>query len=377
MSFLQQISTLKNKKLKFRSLLSLLVIVILMITLFVEAPRVSAQSGEEGVSFGIRPTVAFENRPETYSYFSYGLAPGVQMNDVALVMNSGTQAITLTIYAADGTTAQNGGTAFTEKGELSSGGSQGVSSWIQLGISELYLEPGEEVEVPFIVNVPPDATSGHHIAGLVVESSASDANLPEESNDSASFAVVVVKRVGVAIVIDVPGVHTAGLAIESLSFHEQDENGARFILAVHNSGNTFIKAEGILTISDTNDEKLAEFPYQLDTVLPGDRTIFYLSFPIVLTDSDYLLSASLIFGEGETKIADAEINLRDGQLVIDDAIEDSLLPPTITEIGPTEIEFSISEFIYKYRFILFGTLAFLGLIEVVVLIIYFLRKRNK
>ena len=63
------------------------------------------------VSFGIRPTKAHLDRPETFSYFSYKLAPGSVIADEALVMNSGDVPVTLTLYVADGITAVNGGTA--------------------------------------------------------------------------------------------------------------------------------------------------------------------------------------------------------------------------------------------------------------------------
>ena len=54
-----------------------------------------AQAGGD-VSFGIRPTRAFEDRPESFSYFSYSLEPGAVLSDAALVMNSGDVPVTPT-----------------------------------------------------------------------------------------------------------------------------------------------------------------------------------------------------------------------------------------------------------------------------------------
>ncbi len=126
-------------------------------------------AGDGNMSFGIRPTKADHGRPETFSYFSYQLvAPGAVMSDEALVMNSGDVPVTLKLFAADGITAINGGTSFAGQGQKISG----VAGWLSLAVTEISLEPGKDVVVPFTISVPADASPGHHVAGLVVEASA-------------------------------------------------------------------------------------------------------------------------------------------------------------------------------------------------------------
>lgn len=368
------------------------VIVFLIFVLVRANGAVNAQSGVEGSSFGIRPTKAYEDRAETFVYFSYELAPGVEVSDEALVMNNGSVPVTLKLYAADGITAQNGSTAFTEQGKTSTGGSQGVSNWINLQANEIALEPGQEITVPFTLKVPTDAEPGHHVAGLVVEAlpnegapsveseyeaSPNEATLPVKGESEAEFAVNVIQRVGVAVVVDVPGPHIAGLEIDNISLNQQDDNGATFVIAVHNIGNIFITAEGFLTITDTNLQTLATFPVELDTVLPGDQTIYYVNLPVNLSDSDYLVHASLTYEGGTAEIEGLEVKVRDGQPVIDSNVEESVIPPSIYEIILPKPGFDLSDFIYKNKNVIYGLLFSFAILDIVIVIMNIRKNRRK
>jgi hypothetical protein len=294
-------------------------------------PRIAQADGE--VSFGIRPTKAFEDRPETFSYFSYELTPGAVLTDEALVMNDGEVPVTLKLYAGDGITAINAGTSFGQQGEESTGASRGVSRWLSLSMTEIALEPGEEMVVPFTINVPSDAASGHHVAGLVVEA-------PPTEGGQGQLAVNVVRRVGVAVVIDVPGPHVAGLEITRSCLRQQDEQGATFEIDVRNTGNVFVKGEGSLPIADGNGEELASIPLSMDTVLPEDATTFQVTHPVRLADGDYLFTVLLDY-EGKTAVLEGvEMEVKDGRPEVGcDPPEQRALPPTdITVIVPPPTE---------------------------------------
>ena len=285
-----------------------------------------AQADDGQVSFGIRPTRASEHRPQTFSYFSYELAPGAVLTDEALVMNSGDVPVTLKLYAADGITAINGGTAFAQQGQESTGASRGVNRWLSLSVTEIALEPGEERVVPFTITVPSDASPGHHVAGLVLEA-------PPTEGGEGQFVVKVVQQAGVAVVIEVPGRHIAGLELSGASLRQQDDQGATFVIAVHNTGNIFLKGEGSLRIMDRNDEVLASIPLRMDTVLPGDEPTFQVTHPVHLADGDYLLAVVLNY-EGKTAVLEgAEIEVRDGQPAVEGEPQEGLLPSLIAEIG--------------------------------------------
>lgn len=265
---------------------------------------------EGNVSFGIRPTKAYVDNPESFGYFVHSLSPGESLSDEAMVMNSGDVPVALKLYAADATTALNCGTAFANEGQEGNG----VASWLSPSLSEIALEPGEETVVPFTISVPSDALPGQHTAGLVVE------NVPggeaaASSGDKARFAVTVARRAGVAVVIDVPGPHVAGLEITSIRLKEQDDNqGATFEIAVRNTGNVFVRGEGSLVIKDQGGTELASIPIKMDTVLAGDATQFQVTPNVRMADGSYLLSAALEYEAGKTAVLEGvEVKVRDGQ----------------------------------------------------------------
>jgi hypothetical protein len=307
---------------------------LFVIVLSFAVSPVSAQDGD-GVSFGIRPTIANEDRPETFSYFSYEMHPGDQLTDEALVMNSGSAAVTLKLYAADGNTAQNGGTSFTSQGEVSNGGSRGVSTWISLTMTDISLAPGEEVIVPFQLTVPADAAPGQHIAGLVVEALPVEDQLPTPAGgtDQANFTVNVIRRAGVAVVVDVPGTHTAGLEVTGASLYRQSDLGATFVVGIHNTGNILIKPVGFLCVNDANAAPLLNVPLSLDTILPGDETIYYITTPTRFNDGDYLLCVSLDYEGGTTALSGVGMKVRNGQPETAAEPGNGPTPDIITEIS--------------------------------------------
>ena len=296
------------------------------------------------VSFGIRPTSAFEDRPETFSYFSYSVEPGAVLSDAALVMNSGGVPVTLKLYAADGITAVNGGTAFAREGQEPTG----VNRWLSLSVTEVALELGAEMVVPFTITVPSDASPGQHVAGLVVAAPPIGDASPN-GEGGGQFSAMMVQQSAVAVVIDVSGPHVAGLEITGTCLKEQDELGATFVVAVRNTGNILVKGEGSVLIMDRNGQELASNPLKMGTVLAGDATSFQVRHPVHLADGDYLVTAVLnydgtaaVFGGEEQQtlppasLTGVEINVQDGQPKVGcerEDEEDAPPPASITEIG--------------------------------------------
>lgn len=293
----------------------------------------AAQEGD--ISFGIRPTRADKDRPETFSYFSYPASTGSILSDEALVINDGSVPLTLKLYAADGITAQNGGTAFTQPGQLSSGYSRGTSGWITLPADEVSLGPGEEQVIPFTVHVPADAGPGHHVAGLVVEAQPVEGDV-ESQEGQAQFAVNVVRRVGVAVVVDVAGEHVTEMGVTGVALQQQSEQGATFQITVHNSGNVYTKGEGYVLIRAKSGEELASLPWTMDTVLPGDTTFFNVTHPIRLGDGDYRATVLLTYAGKSAALEDVEIKVRNGQPVVTAVPGGGVLSPAITHIRPPQ-----------------------------------------
>lgn len=300
----------------FRNLCSVLFIA-LMAAGFLHEP-VAAQSGDQA-SFGIRPTKSYEGRPETSAYFSYDSTAGSVINDEALVLNDGQVPVTLKIFTADGITAQNGGTSLIAPDDPGAQAGEHVSGWISLATTLVTLQPGEEVTVPFTITVPADVLPGEHIGGLMVESVAGAEVSSTPEDDQAQFTVDVVKRVGVAVVVDIPGVHTSMLVVDQIGFETQDEQGATFAIKVNNIGNVMTKAEGNFMLNDKEGATLASLPVAVDTILPGDSTTIYLFEPLNLADGDYFMSVGLIYEGGTAILEGIELRIRQGEAITGDA----------------------------------------------------------
>jgi hypothetical protein len=265
---------------------------------------------EGKVSFGIRPTRAHQDIPESQSYFIHTLAPGASTSDLALVMNNGDAPITLKLYAADAATAINGGTAFAAEGAETNG----VGRWLGLWMKELSLQPGEERAVPFAISVPTDASPGQHVAGLVVEAVTSNADAGNGSTQTR-LTVNVVRRAGVAVLIEVPGPRMAWLQITGLCLRQQDgDHGATFEFAVRNTGNVYLQGQGSLVIGASDGLKLASIPIEMDTVLAGDATHFQVTYPVLLPDGSYQLSATLDYAQDKKAVLEGkQVKVKNGQ----------------------------------------------------------------
>ena len=291
-------------------------------------------STDSPLGFGIRPAQASEDDPTSFSYFTHYLEPGDELVDNALVINESDLPVRLQVYGTEAMTAINGGTAFGHRNE----NSNGVAGWITLDVGEVSLQPGETQIVPFTISVPSDASPGDHVAGLLVE------RIPtvNETNTGATaeeppFAVEVVQRVGVAVVIDVPGDRVAQLGITDLRLGQQHDQGAVFEVAVHNTGNVMVDGLGTFTITDPQGNELAEIPFDMDTVLAGDTTFFNIDHPVLLNDGDYLLHTTLEYralrGDDTSQVAslsNIELEVVNGQ---PKPLEDLASPQSSPEVA--------------------------------------------
>jgi len=306
--------------------------------------------GQGHMAFGIGPAKADPDNPETFAYFVHTLSPGSTVADEARVQNGSDVPIVLKMYAADASTSIGGGPGFAHEGQELNGGRH----WISLAVSEVTLEPGEERLVPFTIDVPPDASPGEHTTGLVVEGAPSEeipvgGQAPSSGEDGAAFAVRVVNRAAVAVLIDVPGTRVAALEITSVCMKEQDDQGADFRVYVGNMGNIRVRGEGFLLIEDRKGTELASIPLQMGSILPRDTSYLNVHHPVNLADGNFVLSATLQYGAtrgnevGEAaSIEGVDLEVKDGQPEIGCAAESKPpepgLAPPITALTPAEEE---------------------------------------
>ncbi len=258
-------------------------------------PRGSHAQGP--VNFGIRParsgTAALPDR----GYFTHTLEPGAQANDIAVVLNGNSDPINLTLYAAEGITAINGSVAFAGADDEG----RGVRSWLTADVSELRLAPRESLSVPFTISVPIDAEPGDHVAGWVVEG-------PPKIGGSGGVELTVLERVGVAVVIRVPGPVREQLIVGTMCLNQ--ETGSHYVeMTVGNAGNVLTTATGSLRIDTEDQQPVFDVPIEMGSIVPGDTTLYRADLPAALQTGDYVATTALQQSNGQTLKASTSINV--------------------------------------------------------------------
>jgi len=255
--------------------------------------------GQSMGSFGIRPTTTAVDDPSGGAYFTYDLAPGSTRSDEALVMNNGTGPITLKLYAADGVTAINGGTAFAGAEE----DRNGVRSWLSVDTTDVILQPGETLAVPFSVQVPADATAGDYVAGLIVEA-------PPKAGPTGGMGAAVVERVGVAVAVHVPGPSEESLTLGEICLN-QVKGSNYFEVPVTNDGNALTRASGSLQLERPDGIEVFSREVLLGTVLPGDSTHLRMDAPFEPGPGDYVANLTLERSDGTDVSSSSEVRIED------------------------------------------------------------------
>ncbi|GAB2608616.1 WxL protein peptidoglycan domain-containing protein [Kribbella endophytica] len=191
--------------------------------------------------------------PDRQNY-TYTVEPGEKVDDGLSVVNRGTAALELAVYAADGFTTESGQLDLRRQGSASTS----VGAWVHPAVDHLTIQPGKAAAVPFTVTVPADAAPGDHIGGIVtsVKSSSSE------------------QRMGVRIQLRVGGELKPQLTVSDVQVHPPLVGGdATVTYTVHNTGNATVTARQKASLAGpfgqlrTTSSDVADSP----ALLPGDQ----------------------------------------------------------------------------------------------------------
>ena len=198
-------------------------------------PTVPAATADDTLSWSVRPADGEQGtgRPN----YQYALAAGDVVHDGFEVTNRGAAPLTVQLYAADGFTTPEGQLDLLAAGEPSTD----VGIWVRFERTELTLQPGEVVVVPFTLTVPAEASPGDHTGGVVTS----------VSTAGASSTVLLDRRLGSRMHVRVQGelhpalavgdvqvVHHGGLdpfrsGSSTVTFTVENTGNARTTAAVH------------------------------------------------------------------------------------------------------------------------------------------------
>jgi archaellum component FlaG (FlaF/FlaG flagellin family) len=162
--------------------------------------------------------------------FTYDAQPGAVISDAMVVVNTGTIALPLTVYAADAFTTPSGEIDVLVDGTVS----KDSGTWVAVDPASLELAPGQSAEVTFTISVPADARPGDHSAGIVTSL------VSEDPSQSLS----VDRRLGTRINVRVAGELTPAADVSGVtasytpSWNPFASGTLTVSYALDNSGNT-------------------------------------------------------------------------------------------------------------------------------------------
>lgn len=255
-----------------------------------------AASAQSPLVFGIQPAGG-STTANRGSYFTYELTPGAAVDDILVVSNDGAEQVILKLFAADGITSINGSTSFADPGDIRSN----TLSWLSTTLTAVPVPPGQDVSVPFHIQVPRDATPGDHVAGWVVEA-------PPRAGTVGGVGANVTSRAGVAVVVRIPGETNPELVLGGICLN-QETGSNYFEVSVRNQGNVLTRAAGTLTLETRGGDEVFTRPADLGNVVPADGTVMRLDAPGDPGPGEYVATVTMAQPDGRVIESRSDIKI--------------------------------------------------------------------
>jgi hypothetical protein len=292
-----------------------MVLIASLVALLAFTPGTLAQDAGSGTpaatpvpavdAFKIGPEPGADPATTDQGFFVYELAAGDEADGSVRLTNPGTEPVTVELVGVDAETAQVGGSAFAD----AAASPVAVGSWVQLDESQVTLESGEETLVYFTVVTPADTAPGQYLAGItafvpaVKEASTSDTG-------QAGASVTMQTRYVIGVQVDVPGEWTPAMTITGAEAME-NPSGTRLGITMTNTGDTFIKPQGKVTLSNAASTPILEQPIEMGTFLTNTDLTYPVAWPGVPAGGEYGV-------EVELNYADDQVARYSGMLTVSD-----------------------------------------------------------
>lgn len=206
------------------------------------ADEAKPSTQERGVSVGLRPATE-KGGDASRTQFEYEVPPKGRVIDYVAVSNLRNEPVKVRLFAKDATTTTDSAYAV----QASEDTPVDIGSWMSLKKDTITLPPRSETVVPFQLGVPFNATPGDHTGAIVVSLLAKEAK-PEGGT------VVVDHRIGLRVLLRVPGDYRAALEIDDLTTTWSSpgtvlgRGDATVSYTVRNTGNLRVSATGGITL---------------------------------------------------------------------------------------------------------------------------------
>lgn len=217
------------------------------------------------VRFALRPSATAEGADR--QALVYDLPPGETVADAVELWNLGRGRVRFELYATDAFTTRDGTFALLPGDRAP----RGVGRWVQLGRRRRDVPGGARVVVPFRLRVPPAATPGDHVGGIV-------AAVRSTATDGSGQLVAVDRRIGVRLSVRVAGPRRPALAVSGVAMGHRPSGllGGRAVVRyrVANVGNVRLAGLGTVEVRGVLGIPLARAgSRELPEILPGSSIV--------------------------------------------------------------------------------------------------------
>lgn len=184
--------------------------------------------------------------------------PGDIIPETIRVVNDAEVPQSFGVLVEDFSSAGEEGRVVLEEGE--SDQQYSLKSWIEPGMQNITVQPGEEVIFPFTITVPKNAEPGGHYASILFQI----------GGEPIEGVTSVKHRIGSLILLRVSGDVVEDSKIETFSAPVYSKQGpVTFTLRLKNEGTTHIRPNGTIVITNMFGQKVDEVPLNGLNVFPG------------------------------------------------------------------------------------------------------------
>ncbi|NMB56614.1 DUF916 domain-containing protein [Candidatus Beckwithbacteria bacterium] len=185
--------------------------------------------------------------------------PGENVTEKIKVRNEANEPLTYTLLVEDFTTSGEEGNVVLE--EDTDQTSFSLAKWVELSTKDVVLQPKEEKAIAFTINVPKNAEPGGHYASILFQTG---------GDKPVQGGAKVANRVGSLVLLRISGNVEENATLETFSAPSFSQKGPiDFIARIKNNGNTHIRPEGTIVITNIFGKKVDEIPLEGRNVLPG------------------------------------------------------------------------------------------------------------
>ncbi len=223
--------------------------------------------------------------------FNIEAEPGSKQSASVIIKNIGNKAVRLNLYGADATQSAQGTFALT----TNTTEQRHIGTWITFEKPEITVPAGEEITVPFILQIPDSTTPGSYAGGIAVE----NMNGFNGETTKETPSVSISSRFIVRIYVSIPGEKIHQYKWKDFSYSYSNENNhAKFTFDISNTGNTIILVDPKVELDGFPSLKQPIIELPTATIQPGTQS---QKIDLRLTEKPpagfYLATGTLTFSE--------------------------------------------------------------------------------